>query len=331
MSIDPLVDYLVTNGEIQKKTAIYYLKHIQFIYSEAETNWLTGFYAPILIVNHTKIIETIKNLQHVRQWNPRSIINYYKSLVKICKVFRNYYGESHTSAFDDALKEYQKIYVPLNNEDCTNRNEHKRTKAQSENWKEWEEILKDRDAQFELIKDYDSSSEISTPQYTEVLSYVISCIYTILPPRRILDYQHMRLCTTQADANDTECNYYAQKDKVFIFNVYKNAKGPQIIKVPKRLCKILNWYISEYHPYYKHKEITEYGKHYLILNHLGKQVLSSTITYCLNKVFKKKISINMLRHIYITCNLGEAIEKVDEAAKIMSHNSSTQKNYIIYN
>lgn len=329
MSLESLTDYFSANGNIQKKTAIYYLKHIQFVYSEAETNFLTGIYQPILATNYEKIIETIKKLQHTRQWNPGSVLNYYKSLVKICKVFRNYYGEIYVSEFDKALEEYNKIYIPLLNEKDEERKSNKKTEKQSENWKEWNEIIKDRDAQYEIIKDY-TYENIKTYEYTEVLKYVFACLYTIIPPRRVLDYQFMRVVNDMDGCVGNDCNYYVQAKRLFVFNVYKMAKKQQIVKVPKKLCKILDWYIYNFHPYYKQKDVIEYGTHYLLLNHLGKQIHPATISSCLNMVFKKKISINMLRHIYITCNLGEHIEKAREAAEIMSHTSAIQREYVVH-
>lgn len=331
MSLETFTDYLASNGSIQKKTAIYYLKHMEFLYSEAETNFLTGIYQPILATNYEKCIETIKKLQHSRQWDPRTILNYYKSLVKICTVFRNYYGEINVSQFDKALEEYNKIYIPLNTKDIERRSENRRNEKQSENWKEWSEIIKDRDAQYEIIKDY-TSDNTKTYEYTEVLKYVLASLYTIIPPRRLLDYQYMRLTSEMSGCTNVESNYYVQQERLFVFNVYKTSAKlkQQIVKVPKKLCRILDWYIYNFHPYYKQKDVIDYGTHYLLLNHLGKQTHAATFSSCLNMVFKKKISINMLRHIYITCNLGEHIEKAKEAAEIMSHSLASQREYIVH-
>jgi len=329
MSLETLTDYLASNGSIQKKTAIYYLKHMEFLYSEAETNFLTGIYQPILATNYEKCIETIKKLTTSRQWNPGSVLNYYKSLVKICTVFRNYYGEINVSQFDKALEEYNKMYIPLNNEKDEIRKSNKKTEKQSENWKEWSEIVKDRDAQYEIIKDYTSDNN-KTYEYTEVLKYVFACIYTLVPPRRVLDYQFMRVVSDMDGCVENDCNYYVQSKRLFVFNVYKMAKKQQTVKVPKKLCNILDWYIYNFHPYYKQKDVIDYGTHYLFLNHLGKQTHAATFSSCLYSVFKKKISINMLRHIYITCNLGEHIEKAKEAADFMSHSSAIQMQYIVH-
>lgn len=329
MALDTLVKYLAENGSIQSKTASYYLTHMEYLYSEGHKNSLTGIYEPIICTHTDTMIKCISALQHLKMWNPSSVMNYYKSLCKITKSFRMYYGETHAEAFDNAYKIYHEKLAPMIETRNENVKAHARNEKQSENWKEWTEIIADRDALYETIKTYDTS-DLNSAEYNNIVRYVLVCVYTLLPPRRCLDYTMMKIVKSKTDASDNSYNYYVQNERLFVFNVYKQATAQETVKVPKRLAKILDWYIWECHPFYKNTEIEKYGDHFIFYSNLEKPINNSHISYALNAVFKKKISINMLRHIYITSNLAPKISELKYNAEVMSHTLSEQSNYVIY-
>jgi hypothetical protein len=48
----------------------------------------------------------------------------------------------------------------------------------------------------------------------------------------------------------------------------------------------------------------------------------------LNILFGKKISVSMLRHIYLTGKYGDNLDEMKRDAEMMAHTLSEQKNYI---
>ena len=106
----------------------------------------------------------------------------------------------------------------------------------------------------------------------------------LLPPRRSLDYSEMKIRNFDAKTD----NYY--KSGKFYFNRYKTSKtyGLQIVDLPKELNTILK------------KWIKINNKDFMIYSSNGKQVSCPQITRILNKIFGKRISTSMLRHVYLT-------------------------------
>ena len=51
-------------------------------------------------------------------------------------------------------------------------------------------------------------------------------------------------------------------------------------------------------------------------------------TKVLNSIFKKNISVNQLRHIYITEKCNPMIVKLQETANDMAHSTNMQQQYV---
>ena len=54
----------------------------------------------------------------------------------------------------------------------------------------------------------------------------------------------------------------------------------------------------------------------------------NSITYILNRIFKKKIGSSMLRHFYLSEKYFDKVKEMADDAKNMSHSLSMQKDYI---
>jgi len=52
------------------------------------------------------------------------------------------------------------------------------------------------------------------------------------------------------------------------------------------------------------------------------------ITRILNKIFDKKIGSSMLRHIFLSDNLGEVVKNQEQLANDMAHSVRMQRAYI---
>ena len=136
----------------------------------------------------------------------------------------------------------------------------------------------------------------------------------LIPPRRSLDYSEMKIRNYDVKTD----NYY--KGNKFFFNKYKTVKtyGIQSLEIPKELNNVLKKWIK----------INE--NDYIIYSSNGNKLTPPQITRVLNKIFGKKISTSMLRHIYLTNVYKDVpqINKMENLANEMGHSVSTAMEYI---
>ena len=118
-------------------------------------------------------------------------------------------------------------------------------------------------------------------------------------------------------------DYDAEKDNYFVkgtfhFNDYKTAKvyGHQTVKTPKTLETLLN------------KWAKKNPGEYLFSDYAGKKLTSASISKILNSVFKKNVSVNMLRHAYITDVAGPEIDRLQGMATDMGQSVAQQRLYV---
>jgi integrase len=166
-----------------------------------------------------------------------------------------------------------------------------KTQKQTDNWMSWPEIMAIRDA----LK-------------PDSIEHLLLSLYVDIPPRRALDYTNMKM------VDDGVNNYCDMKNKKFIFRKYKTVKtmGEQSEPIAEDLYRI----IESYHG----KNPSEFL--------LGKSYTSPNITKMLNKIFKSKVSVNMIRHIYLSNKYGQQKEDMKKDSIAMSHSLSTQADYI---
>lgn len=171
---------------------------------------------------------------------------------------------------------------------------------------EWNEILKNKN------EIYDSLNQ---------KNQLITDLYTLLPPRRILDYQLMYYINNENLDIDDNKNYclYDEKNNIvkFIFNNYKTKKffKKQIINLkskPELTEKIIK-YIKNY----------DIQINTLLLNIKEKTTLRKNIT----KFFK--YSVNTLRHSYIdhVYEKNYSDEKLKKISLLMAHTIKQQNQY----
>jgi hypothetical protein len=158
--------------------------------------------------------------------------------------------------------------------------------TQKENWIEGDGIntlyseLK-QDAESLYKKKTHTSADLQQIQNFIMVS-LLGGIY--IPPRRSKDYVDFKIKNI-----DKEKDNYLDKNKM-VFNSYKTAKtyGRQDIEVPKQLKSILTkWY--KINP-------TEY----LLFDSNMNQLSSVKLNQRFNKMFGKNISVNALRHSFLT-------------------------------
>jgi len=198
------------------------------------------------------------------------------------------------------------------------------TVTQKENWITWDQVIEIYDKIKSEIKI--TKKKISDSMFNKLLKYVILSLYILLPPRRNLDWMKM-IISFNGDTEDKKYNYLDVKNKQFIFNVYKTSSkyGEAKIPIPEKLMEVLDVYINN-HPLYNKKLPHNIP---LLVYYNGKPFEKvNSITRILNKIFNKKISSSMLRHIYLSSKYGDDLKEREKDAKIMGHSLQTQKDYI---
>lgn len=174
--------------------------------------------------------------------------------------------------------------------------------TQIQNYLSWDDI----------VRKYESIQDVSS------VEYVVASLYVCYPPRRLKDYALMYL---EQDLEKTfdNFNYYCNPNpdsSYFIFNDYKTKKayGRQVFKVPIKLHKIISNYIDKAKP----------TKSLLSMN-------ESQIRNTLNTVFSKQVSVDILRHSFIThmalTGMFYDLEVREKVAQIMAHSLHTQEDY----
>jgi integrase len=120
-----------------------------------------------------------------------------------------------------------------------------------------------------------------------------------IPPRRLKDYVDFRLRPIGTEEPTTVNT--RSKNKL-IFNSYKTAKtyGQQIVKMPPKLSDILNKWTNTNPTFY------------LFIDTKGKPLTNVKMNQRLNKIFGKKVSVNQLRHSYLTGKYGNLISQKNE-------------------
>jgi hypothetical protein len=66
----------------------------------------------------------------------------------------------------------------------------------------------------------------------------------------------------------------------------------------------------------------------LFFDYYSKPLTSSGLSKIFNSIFGKNISVNMLRHIYITEKSGPLMKELAETAKAMGHSAGQAELYV---
>ena len=261
----------------------------------------------LLYTNPKKVIETLKA-------TPANIRKtYYAALIVYC-------GDKDKSALKLYSSEMRDDISSYTKEQATN----KKSELQKANWLTWPEIINTVAALKKKVVPLWTEKSLTRAEYNLLQSYVLISCYTLIPPRRAADYINLKY------KNDSELgNFYNSKKSQLMFRIYKTAKvyGTQEEVIPKTLKLLLNKWIAKKETF---TDILSKVKDsdYIFNTVAGKPLSNTEITGTLNNIFDRKISVSMLRHIYITDRLGPKIDELKAVADDMGHSVSQQSLYV---
>ena len=190
-----------------------------------------------------------------------------------------------------------------------------KTEAQKENWITSDEVKKVFDTLAKQANLLYKKEHFSTADLQEIQSYIIVCLLggVFIPPRRSLDYCHFKIKEIDPAQN------YLEK-KTLVFNSYKTARtyGKQVIECPPALLKILKKWIG----------INPTNN--LLFDTNGAALSPVKLNQRLNKIFKGKISVNALRHCYLSDKYADTIKTNEALASDMSEMGSSVAQSKVY-
>jgi hypothetical protein len=234
--------------------------------------------------------------------------------------------------YKKVYQHYYDLMMKGSKEARENKTEGK-TKKQEDNWTEWSEVQKIKEALKTECAKFSAHKHISPAEYDCLLKYVVLSLYTDIQPRRNQDYMDMYVVKKWSDDLPKDRNYLdnSKTPTQFVFNKYKTAKkyGEQKVDIPNTEEAPLG---SAIQMYFKHHPLlnakTKEAK--FLVAHDGSPLSSvNAITRVLNKIFGKKIGSSMLRHIYITGKYGDLKSEMAKDADAMGHSVKEQQN--VYN
>jgi hypothetical protein len=189
--------------------------------------------------------------------------------------------------------------------------------AQEENWVEtaeikevWEDLKKNAELLYK-------KKELKPADLQHIQNYIIVSLLggIFCAVRRSKDF-----CDFVIVDADKKTENYLEKNKM-VFNSYKTAKfyGAQELLVPKPLMSILKKWISV-NP-----------TKYLLFDTNMNKLTNVKLNQRFNKIFgDKKVSVNNMRHTYLTDKYGDTIAKNKEMDKTMTDMGSSKNMLTTY-
>ena len=287
-----IVDLLKQKG-IKESSAKLYLSNLKRLNNDVEPKTLT------YLKNTKKILDLIKE----KSENTKRTY-----LISICTIL---------STDPKYKKYYDEYYKLLKDSNSLLKNNNTKSEKQNENWISQEEISNIYKSYEEEVNNFIKKKKLTEKEYNTLLSYLILSLYTLIPPRRSLDYIKMII----GDDTNKDFNYLDITNNKFIMNNFKTAGKyhTQIIDIPENLMNVIKLYLS--------KRTGNKKNIPFLVKYDGSPLTTSTqMTRILNAIFKKKISVSMIRNMYITDKYKDIKMEKDKDASAMGTSSAVIDN-----
>lgn len=197
------------------------------------------------------------------------------------------------------LTEEMKVELAKNN----------KTETQEKNWVSMAELKKITKA---LIRNSPASQNT-----------MIAALYSLQAPTR-LDFYDMEIVGPKDERSDNK-NYLIitnRSKKTFIFNDYKTSRhhGTVVLPVNKEINTVINKFLK-----------LNPERKYLLQGKDGLPLSRNNLGKIITKIFAstgKKVSLNIIRHVYISENVDiKKIKEQNDLASAMMHSSGQQLEY----
>ena len=229
-------------------------------------------------------------------------------------------NERNTSTYKKAINEYKNIITSYNNTINHMIGENILSKKEEDKYISFEKLLEVRE---ELLKEYNKHNVEQT-----YFNYLILSLYTMFPPRRIIDYTKMKVIEQEPKTNNYNylVNYKNENKMKFVFNEYKTAHqyGKQSFIVPNDLRNVIKVWLSLYHK--GEFLLSRYGG----INEINEDTFSKMVSRILFKYSGIPAGVSMLRHSYIsyiTDNKSLSLNERKDIANRMAHSIFLQLQY----
>ena len=228
------------------------------------------------------------------------------------------------SKYEDELDFYRLKLSELNEIYNEFINKNKKTDKQKKNWTNLGDLLRIQNKlRLEVNnRGIKKKDKISNKDFDLLQKYLIASLYTLQAPVR-LDFAGMKIIKNEND-DDNKNNFLyirGKTRKFFIFNDFKTAKSKGKIKqvINTRLNTVINLWL-------KHNKSDNFlvgkGGRVMTANALGKAI--TRIFY----IEGKRITLNLIRHIYISEHINIEQKKKEKAlAESMHHSVDMQEDY----
>lgn len=297
------------NAGYSKKTAVLYTQNVRRLAEDV----------PMRSLKFLKDYETIVRKLSTKHLKTRSV---YLSAVMAALRVEPRVPHKILTQYERLMYDYIGVLIREKKE-----TENTKSDSQACEWLNWEEVLKRREelrGGFEEVVELAKRRRPTPMEFQSAQDYLILCLYTMTPPRRNVDYLDMGVVKEMPEKLDESINYYIQNEGVFLFNNYKTVKyeGGEELEVPEELQEVINAFMPLVPGNPKFK--------FLITKYDGtKYTYSNALTKILNRIFGKKVSTSMLRHIYLTCKYGDTMEEQKADSRGMGHSLSMQRQYVL--
>ena len=291
---------------------------------DIKDNSLRAYLISLRKMNDNKALENLtflkdydKIIEFLGKFKLPTKRNYISSILVILRAYNK-------RTYDDVLQKYRNYLTGLNEEYNNEVYTHKKNLNQKENWTDLKSLKKGLRLYQTKIRDLDlfNKDKLNSKQLNIIQSYLVIALYTLQPPVR-LNYSDMKIIKNEDQIEEGK-NYILNKSrnkKQFIFQDYKTSKkhGKIIQPINKELNTIINKWLK-----------VNKTDNFLI-DQKGNPMNANQLGKFITKAFDftgKKITLNLLRHVYISENIDlEAIKKGQQLAKDMHHSTGVQEMY----
>lgn len=291
-------EYNKSLSEQTLKNYSHYLKKIYNVFNN-DNNFESEFF----ITDYKNIIKYIDdNIKNIGSQK-----SYIASILNLLRLFNSKKDEYIKNIYSEYMNKKAKIYDDDKLEQNKNNNEKK-------NWLSIDDINKIYNDFHNKYYNYFFVKDLNKSMYDNLQDLIIISLYTLIEPRRLKDYYLMKIKNYDIDKD----NYIDIKNKKMVINDFKTSryKGPFVLKFKgnEELFKLLKLFIEK----------KNNNSDYLLNNIYDKNLSQVSLNQRLNKIFDKKISVNMLRKIFLS-NVFKDLEPIKQINNITNNMGTSFK------